>query len=318
MFQTVFWYFNSLSRAHFGMKKLRFLVSLTTNDNDYQIEQAQSAEAAARKLGIELQVIYADNDAITQSTQLLKTIQAEEEHRPDAIVFEPVGGTALPQVARAAASAGIGWAVLNRDASYIAELRKSSKAPIFVVTSDHLEIGRIQGRQIAALLPHGGSILCIQGPAENSAAKDRTAGMQETKPASVHTTLLRAQWTEESSQKAVRSWLKLTTSHKAAIDLIAAQDDSMAIGARKAFGELPDDAEKERWLSLPFLGCDGLPRTGQAWVKEGLLTATIFVPPNTGQAIEMFMDVLQRGKQPPERALTTAVSVPPLSDLRRR
>ena len=300
------------------MKKLRFLVSLTTNDNDYQIEQAQSAEAAARKLGVELQVIYADNDAITQSTQLLKAIQAEEAHRPDAIIFEPVGGTALPQVARAAASAGIGWAVLNRDAIYIAELRKSSTAPVFVVTSDHLEIGRIQGRQIAALLPQGGTILCVQGPAENSAAKDRTTGMQETKPASVHTTLLRAQWTEESSQKAVRSWLKLTTSRKAAIDLVAAQDDSMAIGARKAFEELPDDAEKERWLSLPFLGCDGLPKTGQAWVKDGLLKATIFVPPNTGQAIEMFVDALQRGKQPPERALTTAVSVPSLSDLKRR
>jgi len=300
------------------MKKLRFLVSLTTNDNDYQIEQAQSAEAAARKLGVELQVIYADNDAITQSTQLLKAIQAEEAHRPEAIIFEPVGGTALPQVARAAASAGIGWAVLNRDAIYIAELRKSSTAPVFVVTSDHLEIGRIQGRQIAALLPQGGTILCVQGPAENSAAKDRTTGMQETKPASVHTTLLRAQWTEESSQKAVRSWLKLTTSRTAAIDLVAAQDDSMAIGARKAFEELPDDAEKERWLSLPFLGCDGLPKTGQAWVKDGLLKATIFVPPNTGQAIEMFVDALQRGKQPPERALTTAVSVPSLSDLKRR
>jgi ribose transport system substrate-binding protein len=300
------------------MTKLRFLVSLTTNDNDYQIEQAQSAEAAARKLGVELQVIYSDNDAITQSTQLLKAIQAEEAHRPDAIVFEPVGGTALPQVARAAASAGIGWAVLNRDANYIAELRKSSSAPVFVVTSDHLEIGRIQGRQIAALLPHGGSILCVQGPAENSAAKDRTAGMNETKPANVHTTLLRAQWTEESSQKAVRSWLKLTTSRKAAVDLIAAQDDSMALGARKAFEELPDDAEKEHWLSLPFLGCDGLPKTGQAWVKDGLLTATIFVPPNTGQAIEMFVDALQRGKQPTDRALTTAVSVPPLSDLKRR
>ena len=300
------------------MKKLRFLVSLTTNDNDYQIEQALSAEAAARKLGVDLQVIYADNDAITQSTQLLKAIQAEEAHRPDAIIFEPVGGTALPQVARAAASAGIGWAVLNRDANYIAELRKSSKAPVFVVTSDHPEIGRIQGRQVAALLPHGGAILCVQGPAENSAAKDRTTGMHETKPANVHTTLLRAQWTEESSQKSVRSWLKLTTSRKAAIDLVAAQDDSMAIGARKAFEELPDDAEKERWLSLPFLGCDGLPKTGQAWVKDGLLTATIFVPPNTGQAIEMFVDALQRGKQPPERALTNPASIPPLNELKRR
>src|ERR1700756_88512 len=300
------------------MNKLRFLVSLTTDDNDYQIEQAQSAEDAARKFGLELQVIYADNDAITQSTQLLKAIQAEASHRPDAIVFEPIGGTALPQVARAAASAGIGWAILNRDANYAPELRKSSAVPVFVLTSDHLEIGRIQGRQIAALVPHGGGVLCIQGPGENSAAKDRTAGMQETKPANVHPTLLRAQWTEESSQKAVRSWLKLTTSRKAAIDLIAAQDDSMAIGARKAFEELPNETEKERWLSLPFLGCDGLPKTGQAWVKSGLLAATIFVPPNAGQAIEMFVDAFERGKQPPERALTVPVSVPALNELKRR
>ncbi|HEX8879190.1 MAG TPA: substrate-binding domain-containing protein, partial [Candidatus Acidoferrum sp.] len=216
------------------------------------------------------------------------------------------------------ASAGIGWAILNRDANYVAELRKSSSAPVFVVTSDHLEIGRIQGRQIAALVPHGGAVLCIQGPAENSAAKDRTTGTQETKPANVHPTLLRAQWTEESSQKAVRSWLKLTTSRKARVDLIAAQDDSMAIGARKAFEELPDETEKERWLSLPFLGCDGLPKTGQAWVKSGLLTATIFVPPNTGQAIDMFVEAFERGKQPPERALTIPASVPPLSELKRR
>ncbi len=279
------------------MKKLRFLVSLTTNDNDYQIEQAQSAEQMARKLGVEVRIIYADNDAITQSTQILKEIQSDEEaQRPNAIVFEPVGGTALPQVARAAASAGIGWAVLNRDANYIPELRRTSAAPVFTLTSDHLEIGRIQGRQFAVLLPHGGAVLCIQGPAENSAARDRTAGMQETKPANIHVALLRAQWTEESSQRAVRSWLKLSTSQRAAIDLIGAQDDSMALGARKAFEELTNESDRERWLRLPFTGCDGLPKTGQAWVRSGLLAATIFVPPNAGQAVEMLFQAMQLGR----------------------
>src|SRR5713101_5922945 len=141
------------------MKKLRFLISLTTDDNDYQIEQAKSAELMARKLGVEIQIVYADNDAITQSTQILKAIQAEENLRPDAVVFEPVGGTALPQVARAAVSAGVGWAVLNRDANYIQELRRTSSAPIFSISSDHLEIGRIQGKQFAALLPRGGTVL---------------------------------------------------------------------------------------------------------------------------------------------------------------
>jgi len=300
------------------MKKVHFLVALTTNDNDYQIEQAQSAQQMARKLGAEVQIVYADNDAITQSTQILKAIQVAEDKRPDAVVFEPVGGTALPQVARAAASVGIGWAVLNRDASYIPEMRKSSSAPIFGVSSDHLEIGRIQGRQFAALLPHGGAILYIQGPAENSAAKERALGMQETKPSNIHVTALRAQWTEESAQRAVRSWLKLITSQRAAIDLIGAQDDSMALGARKAFEELANESERERWLKLPFTGCDGLPKTGEAWVRSGLLAATVFVPPNTGQAIEMIFQAIQNGKKAPERALTVPVSIPALNELKKR
>jgi len=299
------------------MSKLRVLVSLTTNDNDYQIEQAESAELAARKLGVELQIVYADNDAINQSTQILKAVQAAPAVRPHGVVFEPVGGTALPQVARAAVTAGIGWAILNREATYVPELRKASTAPVFSVSSDHLEIGRIQGRQFAALLPKGGAVLYIQGPTENSAAKDRTAGMLQTKPANIQATLLKGQWTEESSQKSVRSWLKLSTSQRAAIDIIAAQDDSMAIGARKAFQELTSENDRERWLKLPFLGCDGLPKTGQAWVRSGLLTATVFVPPNAGQAIEMLAEAIQKKKQLPESALTVPVSIPDLADLRK-
>jgi ribose transport system substrate-binding protein len=226
-----------------------------------------------------------------------------------------VGSTALPQVARAAAAAGIGWAILNRDATYIDELRKTSRTPIFAVSSDHVEIGRIQGRQLTALLPKGGSVLYIQGPSENSAAKERTQGMMETKRANIQVSTLKAQWTEESALRAVRSWLKLTTSQKAAVDLIAAQDDSMAMGARKAFQELTNEVERDRWLKLPFTGCDGLPNTGQSWVRSGLLTATIFVPPNTGQAIEMLVQALQQRKVPPARALIAARSIPGLDAL---
>ena len=49
------------------MKDLNFLVSLTTADNDYQAEQAMAAENAARRLGVNVEVIYAENDAVTQS-----------------------------------------------------------------------------------------------------------------------------------------------------------------------------------------------------------------------------------------------------------
>ena len=83
------------------MKKLSFLVSLITDDNDYQVEQATAALEAGRKLGVNIEIIYAGNDAINQSQQLLKVIQSSGTPHPDAILFEPIGGTALPHVARA-------------------------------------------------------------------------------------------------------------------------------------------------------------------------------------------------------------------------
>src|ERR1039458_4861591 len=143
------------------MKRLSFLVSLTNNDNDYQQEQAAAAEKAGRRFGVDVKIIHANNDALAQSQQLLHYVQDFSVVRPDAILFEPAGGTAFPQVARAAAAAGIGWVVLNHEVDYIVELRRKYKVPVFARSSDHEEVGKIQGKQFAALLPNGGSILYI-------------------------------------------------------------------------------------------------------------------------------------------------------------
>lgn len=296
------------------MKRLNFLVSLTNNDNDYQQEQAAAAEKAARRLGVDVTIVHANNDALTQSQQLLQHIQDASAKKPDAIMFEPAGGTAFPQVARAAVAAGIGWVVLNSEADYLAELRRTFKVPVFGISSDHEEIGKIQGQQFAALLPEGGTVLYIEGPPNSAAAKERTRGMNKTKPANVQVKSMRGNWTEESAYRAVSSWLRLRTSQESHIDLVGAQDDSMAMGARKAFSELPP-GERERWMKLPFTGCDGMPKTGQAWVRNGMLAATIFVRQNTDLAIEMLVEALKSRATPPERKVTDPESVPSLAEL---
>jgi ribose transport system substrate-binding protein len=297
------------------MKKSKLLVSLHTRQNDFQVAQAASAEEAGRKLGIDVEIVFAENDAVNQSTQILQAIQSRAESRPDAIVVEPVSGTDLPQVARAACAARIGWVVLNRSPEYLPDLRRMATAPIFAISSDHAEIGRVQGRQFAALLPKGGSILYLEGPSQSSSARKRTAGMLETKPSNIQVTTLKGQWTEESAERAVRSWLKLATSQLTAIALIGAQDDSMAMGARKAFQAITNEEERARWLKLPFTGCDGLPATGQTWVREGWLVATIYVPPLAGKAIEIFAKAVQERIQPPEQSMTVSHSIPPLDAL---
>ena len=300
------------------MKKLRFVVSLHGSGNDFQVAQAQCAESAARKLGIEVQIVFAEDDAVNQSTQLLKAIQGPSESRPHAILLEPVGATALPQVAKAASTAGIGWAVLNRRPEYLAELRQQANAPVFAVSADHEEIGRIQGKQFAALLPRGGTVLYIEGPTHSSSAQKRTVGMLETKPSNIQISTLKANWTGEGAARAVLAWLRLSTSQATRIDLVGAQDDAMAMGARKAFQGLANDNERAKWLTLPFTGCDGQPETGQVWVKEKLLAATIHIPPLTGIAIEILSEAMEKGTQPPELSLTRPVSIPALDSLSAR
>jgi ribose transport system substrate-binding protein len=296
------------------MKTLGFAL-LVVDNNDYQVEQVSSAQTASSRLGIQLQVLHTDHDSIVQSQRVLELIQSPAQSRPDAIFFEPVG-TALAQPARAAAAAKVGWVILNREnVDYVRELRDRYRTPVFSVTTSHKDVGYIQGEQIARLLPKGGAVLYIEGPGDNAAAVCRSEGMMARKPASVEVRTLRGRWTEQSAYAAVSSWLKLSIAKEVPIGVVAAQNDAMALGARKAFLDLSIGPDRDRWLHLPFIGCDGLPNGGQKAVREGLLAATVVIPPNAGDAVEAMASALRTGQQPDVTIFTQANSFPPLSSL---
>jgi ribose transport system substrate-binding protein len=294
------------------MKNLNVVVSLITSDNDYQMEQATAAQEAAQRLGMTLHVMYAGNDAVNQSQQLLQLIQ-DRNQRPDAIVVEPVG-TGMVQVARAANLAGIGWAVINREVEYISELHQARRAPVFGISTDQEEVGKIQGKQFGVMVREG-NVLYLEGPSSGSVARLRTKGMQSSKPADVNVKSLKGDWTKASAYHAVKSWLSLSTSRQLQIRAVGCQNDAMAIGARDAFEELPESQGREQWRNTPFTGCDGVTRTGQEWVRRGLLCATVVTPPTAGVALEVMAQAIHSGSQPPERTLTVPRSYPPLEEL---
>lgn len=296
------------------MENLNVVVALITRDNDYQAEQAASAEEAATRLGAKIQVIYADNDAVNQTQQLVKIIQ-DPIQRPAAILVEPVG-TGMPQIAKAAVAAGIGWGLLNRNEDYIPVLRRTNQAPAFAVTTDQEEVGRIQGKQIAALVPSG-NVLYIEGPSGSSVSSLRRKGMLSIKPAGIELKMLKGDWTERSAQQAVKSWLSLSTSRQLHIQAVLCQNDAMAMGARKAFVDLTEK-DREQWLSTPFLGCDGVTKTGQEWVRCGYLTATVITPPTAGVALEMLVKAIRMGGVPPESTKSAALALPSLEELAKR
>jgi ABC-type sugar transport system substrate-binding protein len=293
------------------MNTLNVVVALTTRDNDYQAEQAASATEAASRLGMKVNVVFAGNDAVNQSQQLLEVIQNKTQ-RPDAILVEPIG-TPMHQVAKAAVAAGIGWGILNREADYIPELRRGAAAPVFALSPDQEEVGRIQGKQLAALATEG-NILYIEGPATSSAASLRTKGMLSTKPASIEMKILRGDWSERSAHQAVKSWLTLSTSKQLHIRAVICQNDAMALGAKKAFASLAGE-ERDQWRNIPFTGCDGVTKTGQEWVRRGDLRATVVIPPMAGLALEMLAKAVSTGAMPAERTLCAPQSFPPLAEM---
>jgi ribose transport system substrate-binding protein len=289
---------------------LRAVLSLVVDDGAYQSEQARVALHEAHGLNLELHVLYANNDPLTQSEQLLKIIQGPKEARPDLILLEPVG-TALPHVAKAAVKAGISWVLLNRVADYLPELRSASTVPVCAVTDDQQEIGRIQGLQMKALLPDGGSLLYLQGPSVE-AAQLRTQGMMATKPDNITLRMLRGKWTEQSGYEATASALRLRSTVDAHIDGVFAQNDLMAQGARRAFTEIAPD----RVSSIFFAGVDGLPFAGQAWVRDGRLAATIQMPTTAEIGLRLAAKALRSGTQPIEVTTVAAKSYPDVSSIK--
>jgi ABC-type sugar transport system substrate-binding protein len=294
-------------------KKLRIVVSLP-NDNAYQHEQGVVAKSTGESLGLAVQVMNARDDAITQSQQLLEIIQSRSTILPNAFLVEPVTRTGLPRVAEAAVAKGIAWVVSNSDVDYVKSLRKSSQVPVFTVTQGQHGIGRIQGKQLAALLPHGGSALYIAGPSASSVAVQRQEGVEDAKPRNVQMTTLRSKWSEESANQSAGAWLRLATSRAEKFDLVAGQTHELALGAKKATQNIGNKEQEKKWLGVPFIGI-GISNHVKPLVDGHVLTAAVITSVTMDLALRMLVRAFQTQIQPPERTPVDAVSFPDLEKL---
>jgi inositol transport system substrate-binding protein len=295
--------------------KARVVVSLLTSAQEFQLMQAADARAAAQRTGLEVEVVFAENNAVQQIQQLYSFIHAPEDRRPAALLVEAVSSEGMERVARNAVKAGIGWIVQQWRTEYLDTLRaQNPKVPVVAVAVDEQEIGTIQARQVRALLPQGGGVLVVQGPIDSTTATRRHDGLVSgLRDSGVEVrTALRGDWTARSAETAVTSWLRLKSTEGLRVDAVVSQNDSMASGARAAI-----QASRSDWSRLPFIGCDGLPEGGRRLVGSGELTATLIKPTTTGPAVELVARTL-RGQAAPPEVVLHAVSHPPLETLARR
>lgn len=285
----------------------RLVVSLTTADQEYQALQGDDAREAGRRHGVEVEVLFAEDNAVKQIQQLFQFVHAPEGERPAALLVHTRVADGLERVARNAARAGVAWILLNRTAPYVDGLRSEHpRVAIAAVTSDHLEVGRIHARQLSGLVPDGAHVLYVQGPAETPAARLRLEGLEEeARGRSYEFKVVNGEWTAASAEKAVAGWLRLKTSDLFQPSVVVCQNDLMARGARAALERL-----RPEWARVPFLGCDGLPKGGRREVDEGRLAATVAMPSCAGPAVDLVVKWLRAGAVPPAQTVLAPAPYP--------
>jgi ABC-type sugar transport system substrate-binding protein len=284
--------------------------------NEFQQMLKAEAEGVCRKAGLGLTVHFTGYDVTVQ----VREIRAALSRTPHANAFLVMGtrDRGLAAYVRQAVREGVAWFFLNGVEDDLAAIRRDHPAAVIaVVTADERETGRIQGRQFRALIPGGRLVLYVQGGTQSFVARARTAGVLEaTKGAPFEVALIEGGWDPSVAREHIRRWLSIVAQGDAVPDLVACQNDPLAVAALEALQDVAESTGRPEIARIPVTGCDGTPKMGQRLVREGTIKATVVLPPWAGVAAQQAADFLLRGQVPPPMTLLKPTSFPAERDLR--
>jgi galactofuranose transport system substrate-binding protein len=247
-------------------------------------------EAAAGRPGLRVAVADAADSAAKQVEDISKLLRLGI----DLLIVSPVDGTALTP-AVTAAYGKVPVVLLDRAVA--------GYAYTLYIGPDNYFIGRSLGACVAEVLgPRGGRVVEIQGRSGSPPALERSAG-------------LRAELAGRRGVSIVDSfgadWLRDRAEDKLAerldglgrVDVVVAQNDTMALGAWKA--------TRGRRPGIRFVGVDGFPGPdgGLDLVRRGVLSATFVSTTGGKAAVEYAMDILDGVKGIPKKIFLSAWKV---------
>ncbi|WP_406459644.1 substrate-binding domain-containing protein [Streptomyces sp. NBC_01622] len=260
-------------------------LSLSTLNNPFFVQIRSGAQAEAKKLGLDLTVTDAQNDASQQANQL----QNFTSSNYGAIIVNPVDSDAASNSVKAADKAKI---------PVIAVDRGVNKAAVdTLVASDNIAGGELAAKTVAEKLGGTGKIVILQGQAGTSAARERAEGFAKGLKAYPGIQVLAQQPADFDRTKGLDVMSNLLQAHPDVQGVIAANDE-MALGAIKALGS-------KAGKSVSVVGFDGTP-DGLTAVKQGTLYASVAQQPS--QLGKIAVDNALRAAQ--GKKVETTVKVP--------
>lgn len=223
--------------------------------NAFQIGVTEGAQAKADELGVELNILSADQDAAKQISQIEQCVSEGY----DAILFEPVDPDGLADAAKSAADAGV---VMINIISACTDWQDNGISAVSY--GNNVKAGETEMEQVAKLLGGKGNIAILTGPSGDAGGLQRMEGYenilknypeikQVVAPAD-------CQWDTASAQSTVESWLSAYD-----LDAIVCENDGMAVGAGNAAGANS---------GIVIAGVDGTPDGFEA-IQDGRISGTV-------------------------------------------
>lgn len=271
-----------------GDQESRLGLFVFNQGEEYHRRMAEEAEEAAREEGLPAEIFDAGDTAAKQAQDLVRFALDNAGRRlcalvvpfADAISEGPIQGDPTYRVARRVLQKGVGWIMLNHGReSLITALRAEFPGvPVALVAIDNVEFGRIQARQLRALVGEGSKVLCVRGNPFDSACQERTAGLSEGLGGSgISVEEVDGRWDPATAEREILRWIASPFRQQAPLHAVVSQNDAMAVAARTVLTRAAPELGRPELKDIPVLGGDGLPGLGRSWVDERTLTATVCV-----------------------------------------
>ncbi|MBD0844084.1 substrate-binding domain-containing protein [Streptomyces sp. TRM68416] len=233
-------------------------LSLSTLNNPFFVQIRAGAQEQAKKLGVDLTVTDAQNDASQQANQL----QNFTSEGLGSIIVNPVDSDAAGPSVRSANKAGIPVVGVDRGVN--------NAETAALVASDNVEGGQLGAKALAEKLGGRGTIVILQGQPGTSASRERGAGFAEGLKDYPGIKVVAKQPADFDRTKGLDVMTNLLQAHPD-IDGVFAENDEMALGAIKALGT-------KAGKSVQVVGFDGTP-DGLKAVEAGTLYASVAQQP---------------------------------------
>ncbi len=235
-------------------KKLVVGMTLYSLKNEFTVRLSNAAKKKAAELGVELKIYDGNYDPNTQINQVETMIS----DGVNAIILNPQDAKACAVAVDKAAAANIPVIGVNT--------RVDSEKLTSYVGSKDVYAGELEMQAVADKLGGKGNIVILDGPLGQSAQLERSEGIQNVLKKYPDIKVLAektANWSRSEAMTVMENWLQAFDK----IDAVVAENDEMALGARKAI-----EAKK---LDIPTIGVDGITDALDA-VEKGTLIASIF------------------------------------------